>query len=349
MDYNLINLSTLSRNIQREKILLQKYKKVPNTYKPPFYKERISESITERIREKYNEDDMNPKEKIKQKILLEEYIQKISRPSEQIEKERHDYLNSLKYFHGDNEETRKLKKLKRLESIQNHKKILMLLKFTKFGIQNREIKKEKKIFHRKIYRNSKLEQNLSTIDKTKWSKCSKYEKHTKNSSSNSKSSKKINKTQKITNMKQNIKCLNLLKINENKNKNLDKHKYTKKWDMSKCISFSRNNLKDRYMKLKLMDIAKNYNPNYNAIFPNKRRIIIGNGIKNNFSFTKRNSSRKIIYNYVNNNYTFNNDYVIMNLNESERKKRKDKVDRSNFIYGEYLKYIKNKMLYSSQG
>ena len=144
MEVNLSYLSSFSKYFDKQKKLKKINPKLPDNYIGPFAKKKSIESYCYLTKEGLKEESI--KSQKHEKFLISQFIKKLSRTNKQIEKERRDYINSLKYYNGENEKIIKLKKLDRIKKIAKNKELNNLLDLrkykVKFDYKKRELNKQ---------------------------------------------------------------------------------------------------------------------------------------------------------------------------------------------------------------
>lgn len=371
-EVNLSCLSSLSKSFKKQIKLKKIYTKLPNNYIGPFDKKKIIECY------------LNKEQKSQEDISLSQFIQKLSRTNKQIEKERYDYLKRLKYFNGENEESIKLKKIKIMNNISLNKQLDNLLDLRKYRLKYEKKRKEieqknninidnnyKHIAKLKINKSKNI--GLKSPDINKSNIINKIINKIKiKSNINSSTIPSINNSHyksvsinfsfnnKIKNIKENKETNKDINLSIKKENNIDKNEefmkqcisYEKKWNVPKCLSFSKiigRNSGKLFKRTKFIDF-KDYNPNYDYVFPNTNKSIVyykSNSI--NFNKYKKISTRRTLFNYINSHFSFDDSYNIININNLRKEKIKiNKIERLKNKYGqlyEYLKY-KNKLTLS---
>ena len=178
MKVNLSCLSALSKHFENQKKLKKLNSKLPDNYISPFKRKKSIEPYCYLNKEGMKEE--NIKSQRHDKFLLSQFLQKLSKTDKQIEKERKDYLNSLKYYNGETEKMIKLKNIERINNIAINRKLENLLDLRKyklkyennkrdiiyrnnniFNINNSNNKNEKMIFMKKFIRPIKLTSRLT--------------------------------------------------------------------------------------------------------------------------------------------------------------------------------------------
>ena len=117
--------------------------------------------------------------------------------------------------------------------------------------------------------------------------------------------------------------------------------YEKKWDVPKCLSFSKIIGRNSFKRKRFIEI-KDYNPNYDYIFPNANKgIVYFNSNSINFNKYKLISTRKTLFNYINSQYSFDDSYNIININNYQKGRIKiNKIERLKNKYGQLYEYFK---------
>ena len=366
MEISLSCLSSFSKKIENQKIFKKKFPKIPKNYGSPNHNKKFLESYF------YLNKEENINSGQHEKYLLDEFIKKLSRTDNQIKKECQDYINKIKYYPRENENTIKLKKLYRLERVLINKKLDNLLDLRKYKLKYEKYRKqiknnnnnnsfnsknnEQKIFKQRITRNKNIDLNLfnknaksistKNINNKKFSifnqKTPKIKNFINDSVKNS-SSSFLSFNKKLSNGKENNRINKKLILKESKG---NKTSYKKKWNLPKSLNFNKysgRNVK-KINKVKIYEEIRDYNPKYDYIFPNSKKNLFCFNKSEVFSFNKLkiNSIRKALYNYNRQNFSFDNKYKIMDIINSEKeKKNKSKNEKSENNVGEMLnEYIK---------
>ena len=144
MEVNLSCLSALSKHIENQKKLQKLNSKLPDNYMSPFKRKKSIEPYCYLNKEGMKEE--NIKSQRHEKFLLSQFLQKLSKTDKQIENERKDYLNSLKYYNGETEKMIKLKNLERINNISINRKLDNLLDLRKYKLKYENNKRD--IFYR---------------------------------------------------------------------------------------------------------------------------------------------------------------------------------------------------------
>ena len=140
MEYNIDNLSSISKIIEKHKKYKTKLSKLLSGYISPLQSRHAIEPYNY-----INKDGMTADDCFKRKredLLLNDFINNLSKSDKQIKEERKEYLNKLKYFNYESEEAIKLKKLKRQENVLLYRKLNFLLDLRKFKVKYDLIKRK---------------------------------------------------------------------------------------------------------------------------------------------------------------------------------------------------------------
>ena len=145
MEVNLNCLSSLSKLFEKQKKLKKLYPNFPANYSSPFRSKKVIEPYYYISKEGIKLDDY--KEQRHEKFLLSKFIKELSKTNKELEKERKNYLNKLKYYNGENEKSIKLKKLERFNNLSISRKVGNILDLSRHKLKLENKRKEMRLFN----------------------------------------------------------------------------------------------------------------------------------------------------------------------------------------------------------